>query len=45
MSGQLVKTIGSLKSNSINVADLPKGNYIITGIIENRSVSQSIMKD
>lgn len=45
MSGQLVKTIVSLKTNSINVADLPKGNYIITGIIENQSVSQKIMKD
>ncbi|MFL9833885.1 lamin tail domain-containing protein [Chryseobacterium terrae] len=45
MSGQLVKTIVSSKTNSINVSDLPKGNYIVTGTIDNQSVSQKIMKD
>jgi hypothetical protein len=44
MSGKLVKTNISQKTN-INVSDLPKGNYIITGIVDNNSVSQKIIKD
>lgn len=45
MSGQLVKTIVSLKTNNVNVTDLAKGNYIVTGTVNNQSVSQKIIKD
>ncbi|WP_309491501.1 T9SS type A sorting domain-containing protein [Chryseobacterium chendengshani] len=45
LTGQVVKT-ASVKSNeTLNVADLQKGNYIVTGTINNLPVSQKILKD
>lgn len=45
LSGQLVKT-SSVKANEIlNVAELAKGNYIVTGTVNNQPVSQKILKD
>lgn len=45
MSGQLVKAVVSLKTNNVDVSDLPKGNCIVTGTVNNQPVSQKIMKD
>jgi len=45
LSGAVVKT-GSVKNGStLNVAELAKGNYIVTGIVNNEPVSQKILKD
>lgn len=45
LSGAIVKT-GDVKNGSaLNVADLAKGNYIVTGIVNNEPVSQKILKD
>lgn len=45
LSGAVVKT-GSVKNGStLNVAELAKGNYIVTGILNNEPVSQKILKD
>lgn len=30
---------------NLDVSDLPKGNYIVTGTINNEPVSQKILKD
>lgn len=45
LSGQLIKT-GSISNNDkLNIAELQKGNYIVTGVINNKVVSQKILKD
>ncbi|MCI3937794.1 lamin tail domain-containing protein [Chryseobacterium aahli] len=45
LTGQVVKT-GSVKNGAtLNVAELQKGNYIVTGTVNNQSVSQKILKD
>lgn len=45
LTGQIVKT-GSVKEGSVlNVAELAKGNYIVTGTVNNQPVSQKILKD
>ncbi|MBD8083992.1 T9SS type A sorting domain-containing protein [Chryseobacterium caseinilyticum] len=45
LSGAIVKT-GEVKNGStLNVAELAKGNYIVTGIVNNEPVSQKILKD
>ncbi|MDR2237716.1 MAG: T9SS type A sorting domain-containing protein [Chryseobacterium sp.] len=45
MFGQVVKT-ASVKNNEIlSVAELGKGNYIVTGMVNNEPVSQKILKD
>lgn len=44
MSGQLVKT-ANVKASTINVADLPKGNYIVTATVNNRKVAERIIKN
>ncbi|QQV03327.1 MULTISPECIES: lamin tail domain-containing protein [Chryseobacterium] len=45
LSGQLVKTSSVRNNLSLNVAELQKGNYIVTGVINNQPVSQKIIKD
>lgn len=45
MSGQLVKTANLKGSASMNVADLPKGNYIVTGTVKNKKLTARILKD
>ncbi len=45
MSGQLVKTASVKENESVSVAELAKGNYIITGTVNNKPVSQKILKD
>lgn len=45
MFGQVVKT-ASVKANStLEVSDLAKGAYIVTGTVNNEAVSQKILKD
>lgn len=45
MFGQVVKTASVKENESLNVAELQKGNYIVTGTINNAPVSQKILKD
>ncbi|WP_144282509.1 lamin tail domain-containing protein [Chryseobacterium echinoideorum] len=45
LSGQLVKTSSIRNNMSLNVAELQKGNYIVTGMINDQPVSQKIIKD
>ncbi|MFL9834464.1 lamin tail domain-containing protein [Chryseobacterium terrae] len=45
LSGQLIKTASVKDGASLNVAELQKGNYIVTGMISNQPVSQKILKD
>lgn len=45
MSGQLVKTASVKENELVSVAELAKGNYIVTGTVNNKPVSQKILKD
>ncbi|WP_027380950.1 T9SS type A sorting domain-containing protein [Chryseobacterium daeguense] len=45
MFGQVVKTASVKENGSVNVAELAKGNYIVTGTVNNQPVSQKILKD
>ncbi|MCJ8155096.1 T9SS type A sorting domain-containing protein [Chryseobacterium sp. SSA4.19] len=45
ISGQLIKTSSVKANETLNVADMQKGNYIITGTVNNQPVSQKILKD
>jgi hypothetical protein len=44
-AGQLVKTASVKDGIALNVAELQKGNYIVTGLVNNQPVSQKILKD
>ncbi|AZA52074.1 T9SS type A sorting domain-containing protein [Chryseobacterium sp. G0201] len=45
MFGQVVKTASVKENETLNVAELSKGNYIVTGTVNNQPVSQKILKD
>lgn len=45
LTGQVVKTASVKEGSSLNVAELAKGNYIVTGTVNNQPVSQKILKD
>lgn len=45
LTGQLVKSTSVKEGSSLNVAELQKGNYIVTGTVNNQAVSQKILKD
>jgi hypothetical protein len=45
LSGQLVKSASVKNGVSLNVSELQKGNYIVTGLVNNKPVSQTILKD
>lgn len=45
MYGQVVKTASVKENESLNVSELQKGNYIVTGTVNNQPVSQKILKD
>jgi hypothetical protein len=45
MYGQVVKTASVKENESLNVSELQKGNYIVTGTVNNQQVSQKILKD
>lgn len=45
MMGQVVKTASVKENGSLNVDELQKGSYIVTGTVNNEPVSQKILKD
>jgi len=45
MAGGIIKRTSAKNILSLDVSDLPKGNYIVTGTINNEPVSQKILKD
>lgn len=45
MFGQLVKEASVQQNGTVSVAELPKGNYIVTGTVNNQPVSQKVLKD
>ncbi|PQA95616.1 nuclease [Chryseobacterium shigense] len=45
MFGQVVKSASVQQNGTVNVAELAKGNYIVTGTVNNEPVSQKILKD
>ena len=45
LTGQVVKTATVKDGTALNVAELTKGNYIVTGTVDNQPVSQKILKD
>ncbi|WP_157844481.1 MULTISPECIES: T9SS type A sorting domain-containing protein [unclassified Chryseobacterium] len=45
LTGQIIKTGSVKKGMALDVAELQKGNYIVTGTINNQLVSQKILKD
>ncbi|SDJ42873.1 carbohydrate binding domain-containing protein [Chryseobacterium jejuense] len=45
MFGQIVKQASVKQNGTVNVAELTKGNYIVTGTVNNQAVSQKILKD
>ncbi len=44
MNGQVVKTASVSENTSLDVAALPKGIYIVNGMLNGKAVSQKIMK-
>lgn len=45
MSGQLVKKANIKGTDRLNIADLPKGNYIVTGTMHSKKVTARVLKD
>ncbi|MDR6516845.1 carbohydrate binding domain-containing protein [Chryseobacterium camelliae] len=45
MFGQIVKTASVKENQLLNIAELAKGNYIVTGTVNNEPVSQKILVD
>lgn len=45
MFGQIVKSASVKENETLNVSELAKGNYIVTGTVNNQPVSQKILKD
>lgn len=45
MYGQVVREVSVKGNQTVNVSDLPKGTYIVTGTVNNNPVSQKILKD
>ncbi|WP_415328855.1 lamin tail domain-containing protein [Chryseobacterium sp. MMS23-Vi53] len=45
MFGQVVKESPTKSAYNLDVKELPKGNYIVTGTIDDNPVSQKILKD
>lgn len=45
MAGQVVKTATVKQNETVSVSELAKGNYIVTGTVNNQLVSQKILKD
>lgn len=43
--GQIVKTAKVTEGASLNIADLPNGIYIVTGLVNNIPISQKILKE
>ncbi|WP_313000205.1 T9SS type A sorting domain-containing protein [Chryseobacterium gleum] len=45
MFGQLVKEASVKQNEAVSIAELAKGNYIITGTVNKQPVSQKVLKD
>ncbi|MFC4165426.1 lamin tail domain-containing protein [Epilithonimonas zeae] len=45
MSGQLVKKANVKAGAKVSIADLPKGNYIVTGTVNNNKVTERVLKE
>ncbi len=45
LTGQTVKTASVKEGASLNISELAKGNYIVTGTVNDQPVSQKILKD
>ncbi|MDQ0783120.1 T9SS type A sorting domain-containing protein [Chryseobacterium sp. W4I1] len=45
MFGQVVKSLSVKENETVEVSDLAKGNYIVTGTVNNEPVSQKILKE
>jgi len=43
-NGQAVRTFSTKENSSVDVSSLPKGVYIVTGVVGGKSVSQKIIK-
>lgn len=43
-TGQIVKTAEVTENSKLNVSALPKGTYIVTGLVDGQAVSQKIIK-
>ncbi|MCG2792178.1 MAG: T9SS type A sorting domain-containing protein [Weeksellaceae bacterium] len=43
-AGQMVKTAEVSENSRLDVSALPKGNYIVTGLVKGQAVSQKIIK-
>ena len=44
MNGQVVKTALVAKNGNLNVAELPKGTYLVTAVVNGKAVSQKVIK-
>ncbi|MDH6250931.1 hypothetical protein M2347_000658 [Chryseobacterium sp. H1D6B] len=44
VNGTLVKTASVSENKALNVADLPKGVYIVTGTVNGKNVSEKVIK-
>ncbi|MDC8098675.1 T9SS type A sorting domain-containing protein [Chryseobacterium rhizosphaerae] len=44
ISGQLIKTASVRENGSLNVAELQKGIYFVTGIVNGKNVSEKVIK-
>lgn len=45
ISGQLMKNTNVKNNTTMNIADLPTGHYIVTGILNNKKVTERILKN
>ncbi|UKB80432.1 lamin tail domain-containing protein [Chryseobacterium sp. MEBOG07] len=45
MFGQLVKEASVKQNGTVSVAELAKGNYVVTGTVNNQPISQKVLKD
>lgn len=44
MNGQMIKSVSVKENESVSVAELKEGNYIVTGVVNGKKVSQKIIK-
>ncbi|AZB18367.1 T9SS C-terminal target domain-containing protein [Chryseobacterium indologenes] len=44
VNGQLVKTASVAENGTVHIAELPKGIYIVTGIVNGKSTSEKVIK-
>lgn len=44
MNGQVVKTADATENSRLNISELPKGMYLVSGTVNGKTVSQKIIK-